>query len=220
MMKKFKNTSSGFTLIEMLVSLALFAVVSTMSVGTLLVLMEVNGRAQAMQLIMTNLTFSLDAMTREIRTGYNWYCENNTRLNPVTRTGDLTQDCLSGGNLIAVVETRNVTTGGSSIDEKRIFYWFDPDYYTPITGISNHGAIIRRTGRSLLSKNPVTGQDVIIDEFKITARGTTPLSGSDTRQPTATIYIKGRSGAIANGVADNTKEFELQTTIVQRLLDI
>jgi prepilin-type N-terminal cleavage/methylation domain-containing protein len=214
MIKNYKKTLGGFTLVEMLVSLGLFAVVSTMSIGTLLVLIEVNGRAQAMQLVMTNFTFSIDAMTREIRTGYDWVCRTNT--NSAPEHEGIVSDCLNGtGRLISVVETGNVTSGGAlnTGRQRRITYWLNPNYYGP-----GHGAIMRRIFNGSIV--PITGQDVIIDQFRITARGTSPLSSGDVYQPTATIYIKGRSGFVANGATDNTKDFELQTTIVQRLLDV
>jgi prepilin-type N-terminal cleavage/methylation domain-containing protein len=67
-------SQSGFTLIEMIVSLALFSVVVTISVGALLVLIASNQRFQNEQSVMTNLSFALDSMTREIRTGTNYYC--------------------------------------------------------------------------------------------------------------------------------------------------
>lgn len=220
MLKNTKKINHGFTLVEMLVSIGLFAVVSTMSIGTLLVLIEANGRAQAMQLVMTNLSFSIDAMTREIRTGSNWYCFPNSANNPPKIPGTSIRDCSGGsGNFIAVVEAGTVTSDGDpgNIDSRRITYWLDPDQYG-----TGHGAIVRRTrewaaGHRII---PVTGRDVMIDDFSVTLTGSADLASGDTVQPTANIYIRGRSGAIANGATDNTQTFELQTTVVQRLLDI
>ena len=95
--------NSGFTLIEMLVSISLFAVVITMGVGTLLVIIDANGRAQSMQLVMTNFSFALDSMTREIRTGTNWYCDSTTGAPAIhsetsATLSDRVNDCTAGGN--------------------------------------------------------------------------------------------------------------------------
>ena len=64
----------GFTLVEMLVALALFSVVITIAVGALLMLISSNQRLQSEQSVMTNLSFALDSMTREIRTGAAYFC--------------------------------------------------------------------------------------------------------------------------------------------------
>jgi len=73
-MKSSPTSQFGFTLIEMIVSLGLFSIVITISVGALLVLIATNEQLQAEQSVMTNLSFALDSMTREIRTGTNYYC--------------------------------------------------------------------------------------------------------------------------------------------------
>ncbi|MEL6804355.1 MAG: type II secretion system protein, partial [Bacteroidota bacterium] len=66
----------GFSLIELLVSVSIYIVVITMAVGTLLVLIDANAKAQNMQDVMTNLTFAIDSMTREVRTGRGYYCSD------------------------------------------------------------------------------------------------------------------------------------------------
>ena len=107
--------SLGFTLIEMLVSLALFAVVVTMSVGSLLILIDANGKAQSTQLVVTNLSFALDSMTREMRTGFNWDCHNRvSESSPPIPGGNDTDDCPSGHNALSIVESGSSITGGSS----------------------------------------------------------------------------------------------------------
>ena len=71
---KLTQSSNGFTLIEMLVSLALFTIVITITMGAFLSLIGNSGRLQNEQTIMTSLTFALDSMTREIRTGTEYFC--------------------------------------------------------------------------------------------------------------------------------------------------
>ncbi len=68
-----KTTASqtfGFTLVEVLVSMSIFAVVVTMAVGTLIVLMDANAKAQAVQSVINNTSFVLDGMVRDNRTGF------------------------------------------------------------------------------------------------------------------------------------------------------
>lgn len=231
--KQRKLYTGGFTLVEMLVSISLFTVVLTMSVGTLLILIDANGRAQSMQLVMTNLTFALDSMTREIRTGFNWYCADGTYSIP--DRADYA-DCSSGGDFISIVESgyqlsEQLAPAGCSTDESgtpcsgRVSYRHNPD----VDG-SGRGAIERRLGTDSPDEGgewvPLTGAEIWIDEFRIVADGTTRLNppsgvGGDTSQPTASIYIRGRAGVDSSGVVGiSEREFDIQTTVTQRLLDI
>lgn len=206
----------GFTLVEMLVSIALFAVVATIGVSTLLVLINVNGKAQGMQLIMTNLSFALDSMTRELRTGFDWDCRVNSSSNPDIALAGEHSDC-SSGNYISVVESGSATTERSNLDDRRITYWFDPNYYG-----ADHGAIVRSLWQETdpnYAPLALTGEDVDIDSFVIEVLGAT-AAGPDVVQPRATIYIAGKADSIAGGFDTVQREFNLQTTVTQRLLDI
>ena len=64
-----KTLVGGFTLIEIIVSLAIFAVVSVVAIGSLLKVIDANKKAQALKTAINNLNFALEAMSREIRTG-------------------------------------------------------------------------------------------------------------------------------------------------------
>src|SRR3989344_8318173 len=82
-----KSGKGGFTLIEMIVSIALFAVVMTVAVGALLSLTGANKKAQALQSVMNNLNISVDSMVRNIRMGREYNCGG----------GSGTADCSTGG---------------------------------------------------------------------------------------------------------------------------
>ncbi|MEK7093249.1 MAG: type II secretion system protein, partial [Patescibacteria group bacterium] len=66
--------SRGFTLIEMIVSVGLFAVVMIICVAALLSLVDANKKAQAIQSVMNNLNVAVDGMVRSIRMGTNYHC--------------------------------------------------------------------------------------------------------------------------------------------------
>lgn len=61
--------NSGFTLIEMMVAVALFATVMSGSLAALLSVISAQNRTQSLRVINDNLNFSLEAMLREIRSG-------------------------------------------------------------------------------------------------------------------------------------------------------
>lgn len=209
----------GFTLVEMLVSISLFTIVVTMSVGTLLILIDANARVQSTQLVVTNLTFALDSMTREIRTGFNWYCGSSGSEPTIPEeNGDLpsaVQDCANGNYLSIVESFDNLTEGLSS---SRITYWFDADHYG-----TDHGALLRKLGKAGDGEwLPLTSEEIIIDDVKFVVTGSSRLTvGADSEQPNATLFVKGRAGVTdADSSGTRVREFDLETTVTQRLLDL
>lgn len=218
-MKTF-DSHSGFTLVEMIVALAVFSIVITISVGALLMLIVTNQQLQAEQSVMTNLSFALDSMTREIRTGTHYFCgvtnsrtaaigghngsykifKDSEDLSPM---GSDTRDCHDGrGGLdiqgIAFVE------GGQSITnapDTRIVYFFDEN---------DHKLYRRISGGDSQS---IVSSGIFIEDAEFFVTGSDPQTEGDDTQATVTIYIKARE-------ASSTVPYELQTTITQRTLDI
>jgi prepilin-type N-terminal cleavage/methylation domain-containing protein len=64
----------AFTLIEMMVSVALFSVVMTIVAAAYLNLINLDRQTRATNDIVNNLTFAVDAMSRSLRTGTNYQC--------------------------------------------------------------------------------------------------------------------------------------------------
>lgn len=219
--------TAGFTLIEMLVSTAIFAIVVTITVGALLMLIGGNLSLQAEQSVMTNLTFMMDNMTREIRTGTGYYCgersnDNNapgnydSRLfNSSNNLDDIDvpfvrkQDCDGVGGTynryqgISFVETgKSITSsyGGAS----RIAYFFDP----------NQNTIKRKVGNNTPEPIVSSGIYIVRAEFFVTGAEGTAYADNNFVQPTVTIFIE------AKEKASDIDSFYLQTTVTQRRLDI
>src|SRR3989344_3008012 len=88
----------GFTLVEMIVSVALFAIVMLIAVGALLSVVEANRKAVAMQSVINNLNVAIDGMVRSIRQGQTYLCRGNTS----------DPNCSNGGKSI-VFTTHNGT---------------------------------------------------------------------------------------------------------------
>jgi type II secretory pathway pseudopilin PulG len=76
--KKNKNTQSGFMLVEMIVSVALFSVVMLVSTGSLLSIIDANRKSQAFKIIVNNLNLAVESMSRDIRVGEDFNCGNPT----------------------------------------------------------------------------------------------------------------------------------------------
>lgn len=64
-----QKNNSGFTLIEIIVSLAIFTIVAVVAVGAFIKILDANKKAQALQSATNNLNFALESMTREMRVG-------------------------------------------------------------------------------------------------------------------------------------------------------
>jgi prepilin-type N-terminal cleavage/methylation domain-containing protein len=69
-----KPRASGYTLIEMMVAVGLFAIIMMLSSGAYLIMIGSNQRAQAMATGIDNLSFALETMTRNIRMGSSYNC--------------------------------------------------------------------------------------------------------------------------------------------------
>ncbi len=68
------SNNKGFTIIEMVVAVGVFAIVITILLAAFLNISSIQKRAEAQRIINDNLNFSLETMMREIRAGSN-YCD-------------------------------------------------------------------------------------------------------------------------------------------------
>jgi len=191
----------GFSLVEVLVSLSLFIIVLTMGVGSLLVLISANAKAQNIQAAVGNVQFALDSMSREIRTGFAYYCSTSASTN-VTGGFEQTNDC-DKGVYLSIIEGGDSLT--SSASNNRLAYRYN----------SGSRSIERRIGSG--SWLPLTDPTVTIDEMHFSVNDSkTRTQDTSIIQPNVTIYIK---GSIA-GISETDASFTLQTTVTKRVLDL
>ena len=69
-----KIFKKGFTLIELIVSLGLFAFVAVVSTSVMIAVIDGNKKTRSRVEAMDNLSFALDSITREIRVGSSYDC--------------------------------------------------------------------------------------------------------------------------------------------------
>lgn len=101
----------GYTLIELVVAVGLFALVMTLSSGAYLLVIDLNRQAQGVATGINNLSFVLETMTRTVRTGVSYSC------------GSFGGDCPGGGdsfffkdaNGTSITYARGVRGSGGSI---------------------------------------------------------------------------------------------------------
>lgn len=154
----------GFTLVEMLVAVSIFAIVMVTSMGTLIVLLSASTSAQSTQSITTNLSFTLDRVTRNIRTGYDYYCIDSGSIGNSLQSG--TRDCAAGatGFIFTDAESGNRTAyriNAGVVQQK----------------VTNAG--------SWLS---LTSEDVVVEDLRFYTNGST---SGDATQAYVGILLKG-----------------------------
>lgn len=195
----------GFTLIEMVVSVALFAIVMTICVDVLLSLVNADRKAQALQDVMNNLNITLDSMVRSVREGSAYHCGTPVSTTPTDCTS--TTDDPSNHYVFAYEPYGSAyNSQTNSWSQQPTVYSYDPT--------------TKRIYRSINGKQAVavTAPEVSIDEMQFYVVGTT-RGGSppDNVQPKVIIIIKGTAGAA--GTKTQTT-FSIQATAVQRVLDL
>ena len=72
-----QKSQKGFTLVEMVVSLAIFTVVAVIAVGALMKITSANRKSITLKTTINNLNFTLESMSREMRVGKDYYCSTN-----------------------------------------------------------------------------------------------------------------------------------------------
>jgi len=206
-----QGSDYGFTLIEMLVSLSLFSIVSTIVVGSIVVLLGNNMTLQSNQQVSVGLAAALDNMTREIRTGTYYYCDSALWHAGNVPAVSAQQDCASGDTGISFRETAGVISGTPG---GRISF-----YFSPASG-AEPGRIVRRVGNA--SEEVITPRTINVRRARFYVTGSESLSSAsninsaNTQQPTVTIIIEAEDNAQRN----NSKQFIIQSTVTQRILDL
>jgi prepilin-type N-terminal cleavage/methylation domain-containing protein len=197
MIKNQNKKNKGFTLVELMVSVSVFVIIMTISMGSILSIFDANKKSQTIRTVMDNLNFSLEAMTRTIRFGTNYHCD--------VTVGDITtpaqRDCTTGASSMVVKTSDGVTRVAYKLAEGRIrrYVGSEIDYISDNT-----------------EGYAVTSADVTITDLTFRVVGSTPYSnGNDLYQPQAIITVSGFAG-----IKPTTKSsFSLQTTVSQRMFD-
>lgn len=195
--RKGADSPTGFTLVEMVVAVGLFAVVMVICVDVLLALVNANRKAQALQSVMNNLNIALDGMVRAVREGSTY---DGSLLGCPGNSGG-PKDCTTGTTKFSFEPHGNTSS--------------DPPWVYTFAQDSNG---IGRVYRSIDNNQPVpiTAPEVSIDVMDFYVIGTDHGNG-DVTQPRVIIVIEGSAG----GTGGKTRTtFHIQATAVQRVLDL
>jgi prepilin-type N-terminal cleavage/methylation domain-containing protein len=199
-----KENNSGFTLIEVMISIGLFTVIMIIGITAILGVNNTYRKNRSMRSAVDNMSFIMEDMARNIRLGSRYRCLNSTGdIAPTTL-----EDPLDGLNCAGIA--------------------FEP-FYNPIPGeeenlatadqviylITQEGDIFKGIeGANFVDTAlPMNSIDLKIDTdrsgFTISGTGDT-----DNEQPAVLMRIAGTAST-----GRNSTDFNLQTTVTQRLLD-
>ncbi len=98
----------GYTLVELIVSVGLFALVMTLAAGAYLLMIGINHQVQGIATGINNLSFALEDMTRSIRTGTGYSSATGSSFSFTDANGQLVTYSIASS---AIRETKsNVTS--------------------------------------------------------------------------------------------------------------
>jgi len=188
----------GYTIIETMIAISLFLIIVMIGMGSLLNANLLHRKSQDMRSIMDNLSFIMEDMSRNLRTGYNYHCSNS--LSDIS----IPSNCDAGG-LIAFEYSNGIA---------------DDDTDQWVYKIESQNGIDFNIYKSTASGETESFVQLNPEEIKIDGTSSFTVTGADlndTEQPFVIIRL---SGTITSRVGETSIPFSLQTSISQRLIDI
>jgi prepilin-type N-terminal cleavage/methylation domain-containing protein len=197
----------GFTLIEMMVAVSIFAIAMLVGVGALLSLIEANKRAQAINAVVQNVNAAVEGMSRAIRVGTNYHCSTSAvdLSNIVVPSAD--SACGSGGGLLFAFEGSN---GDYGDDNDQIVYRLNGTQIerSLCSGLAQSCSGGEKDGTWVA----LTAPEVSVDSLQFFLTGAIP---GDAVQPRVLMIIHASAD-----VPGGTTSFTVQSSVTERLLDI
>jgi prepilin-type N-terminal cleavage/methylation domain-containing protein len=203
-----KNNSHkrGFTLLEMLVAVTLFTIITTMSIGSLVTVFDANRKTQSLRTVMENLNFTMEGMSREIKFGTEYYCRDSSEIQTLAS--------------ISSMETARSTAGagaGDCSDKNAIAFKSQTGHYLRYTFDSANGSGLIEQSIDGAPFTSITAPEIDITRLAFFVLGSSS-EPTDKFQPRTTISISGHTG-LPGSNTNIDSSFNIQTTVSQRALD-
>jgi prepilin-type N-terminal cleavage/methylation domain-containing protein len=198
-----QQANFGFTLIEVMIAMAIFTTLITIGMGAVLNAMQQHAMSQNNRTVMDSLNFAMEDMARNIRLGANFRCESYIDSDVYDATTDLVtpQDCPTSGPILLFNDYQGKLLKYTVLATHAV----DKKSENTIGG-----------GLSSPAESIITPSEVVVDIAKsgFSVRSALPSTSGDTGQPTIMIKLVGT--ITSQGVTSN---FSLQTTVTPRALD-
>lgn len=161
-----RQSERGFSLVEMMVSVSLFAIIMLVAMGALLALIDANRKARTLESVMNNLNISVDSMVRAIRMGSHYNCGGSA----ITAA-----DCATGDDLFSFAP---YGSDSAQQNERSVYFFQNNRLYRSQNGGSN--------------SIPITAPEIVVEEVKFYVIGT---QSGDITQPKVVVVMKGTAGS-------------------------
>jgi prepilin-type N-terminal cleavage/methylation domain-containing protein len=211
--KILSQNKKGFTLIEVMVSVSLFVVVMTLSLGAIMSIIDGNKKAQAVNNVANNLNYSVESIVRDIKTGYAYTCQIDGANNPIVPESASSNIILTNSCGSIIAPRHSIALVSTITGSKRgVIYYLDS---ATINGTTT-GVIYKATnlGGTISAPSPVTSPEVNITKLDFYVDN--PNSSEYTGQPRIFLIIKGTATINPTPASD----FTIQTLISQRNLNL
>ena len=194
MKNNFLQLNRGYTIIETMIAVSLFLIVVTIAINSLLGANVSLNKAKDMRSIIDNLSFIMEDMTRNIRTGTLYRCDDGINQNPAQGLS-----CESGG----IFSFKETITGDRWV-YRIILDSGGESFY--IDKSTDGGITYVRLTDSFVKMKAESGFSVL---------GAETQAQGDDQQPFVTIRLVGEISF--KGIVS---PFNLQTSVSQRSIDI
>jgi prepilin-type N-terminal cleavage/methylation domain-containing protein len=186
----------GFTLIEILVAIALFSVITAIAAGGFTNALQTQRQISALIGAQSNVSLTLEQMAREIRTGY-LFCHDINGAPQCT--------CRGGGSCGLVPPTQTEAT-------------VDLNFYNAagsnVVYSLHNGALMKLDPSVGASAQPITGNNVVVKYLIFTLSGNTE---GDHWTPRVTISLGVAPSSSDPGITNSV--LDLQTSVSARGID-
>jgi len=200
--RKARSKTKGYTIIETMIAVSLFIVIVLSGMGSLLNANLLYQKSGNMRSIMDTLSFIMEDMSRNIRTGYHYRCYFNVNGTIDPLAVNIPRSCPTGWGL--AFEAANGNTVPNS------------DQWVYYIGTYNGKAGIFKSVDGSASFVQLSPDEVTVDltasQFSVLGAEASP---GNQQQPLVTIKLVGTIN-----VKNVVTPFSLQTSVSQRLLDL
>ncbi len=221
--QKNSQKGAGFTLVEMMVAIAVFSLVMVVAMSALLNVIDADKKAQAVKTAINNVNFALESLSKDMRMGADYACGS------ITNGQDPSGDCLDGGDIIKYrsVKADSDPSANSIIDRKFVYYRYVATGQLGNTGKGriqrciekgsiNDCSIYRWENFDVGHFIDITSQEVDITDVHFYVAGADnsgDIDVSTKTQPRMIMTVSGKAGSKAK--IETT--FDLQTSVSQRI---
>jgi prepilin-type N-terminal cleavage/methylation domain-containing protein len=194
---KNNTCSKGFSLIELLIAVSMFLIITVAAIGSMVHLQGAARRGEAVYATLDNLNLAVDSMARLMRTGYTYHCDVGFGTLTPLSTRDCAYNLTDGGTSFAFYDQT-----GTLIQYKLAFTPTTPPVGYITMQVGNTGTPLR-----------ITDNNIDITRFRVYVQGS---SNADTLQPYAVIVLAGQIKLLGKPPSS----FNIETSMTQRLPDI